>query len=266
MGTIAKRLSRLVRANLTSTRQELAIRAAAIGAWIPAVPRQLSQMPASVRDSLLARRGDFGAEALYDLIPQGVRMKTDAVAAFLEKRDLSHVESVRNAPELQSDITNVVFERMAWNRARGSENMTKLELVRVRLDNFAEGVVHGAKATTAAAARGAIVGALLELPISTVENLLLVRGHGKTLQEASVDVLKNVGKSAGAGAAGSILVTGIALVGVPVGTMAVPLAVVGGTMYTWSAVDRVWKARGPAGLGRGGGSTDRPQWSAGGPG
>ena len=106
------------------------------------------------------------------------------------------------------------------------------------------------KATTAAAAKGAIVGALLELPISTVENLLLVRGRGKTLQEASVDVLKNVGKSAGAGAAGSMVVTGIALVGVPVGTMAVPLAVVGGTMYTWSAADRIWKARGLARLGR----------------
>ena len=119
---------------------------------------------------------------------------------------LSRLTSVQNAPELRSEITNVVFERMAWNRARGSDNMTKLELVRVRLDNFAEGVVHGAKATTAAAAKGAIVGALLELPISTVENLLLVRGRGKTLQEASVDVLKNVGKSAGAGAAGSVVV------------------------------------------------------------
>lgn len=244
MGTIAKRLRLLLRSNLTFARTEVATRAAAIGAWIPAVPQQLSQMPASVRDSLLARRGDFGADALYELIPQSVRTQADHVHQFLGERDLSHIESVKNAPELESEITNVIFERMSWNRSRGSENMTKLELTRVRLDNFAEGVVQGAKAATTAAARGAIVGALMELPVSTIENIILVNGRGKTMGEASLQVLKDIGRSAVAGASGALVFTGVAMIGLPLGPVVVPLAILGGTMYTWSAADRIWKARG----------------------
>lgn len=244
MGTIARRVQLLIRSHLTVERVKWGSRAAAFGAWVPAVPNALADMPAGVVDSLRARRGDFSAEALYDLIPTGVRMKTESVVEFLGNRDLSHIESVKNAPPLESEITNVIFERKPWNRARGSDNMTGLELARARLDNFADGMIQGAKATTVAAARGAVIGALVELPVTAVENFLLVKGNGRTLGEASKQVIKDVGKSAAAGAAGSVIFTGVALIGLPMGPIAVPLAIVGGTMYTWSAADRIWRARG----------------------
>ena len=98
MGTIARRVQLLIRSHLTVERVKWGSRAAAFGAWVPAVPNALADMPAGVVDSLRARRGDFSAEALYDLIPTGVRMKTESVVEFLGNRDLSHIESVKNAP------------------------------------------------------------------------------------------------------------------------------------------------------------------------
>ncbi len=232
------------RSRVTSAGVEAVGRAAALGAWFPAVPRVLAEMPRSISESLVARRGDFSAEALYDLIPDGVKTESARVADFLGKRDLSHIESVENAPHRESDIANVLFERMEWNRARGSENMTALDLSRARLDNFAEGVIAGVQATTAAATQGAIAASLLELPVTTVENFLLVKAKERTAAEAVEKVFRDIGARAVHGAAGTVVFTGIAMFGVPIHMVAMPLAVVGGTLYVWSASDRIWRASG----------------------
>ena len=209
-----------------------------------AVPRDLADMPSSIHDSLLARRGDLGPEALYDLIPTGVKLQSEAVSDFLGKRHLSHIESVKNAPHRESEIANVIFERVEWNRGRGSEDMTGSELWLTRLDNFAEGMIQGAQATATAAAQGAIAAALLELPVTTVENLLLVRANARTKREAFAQVGRDVGKCAMSGAVGTVVLTGIAMIGLPVKLAVMPLAVVGGTLYVWSATDRIWRASG----------------------
>ena len=205
-------------------------------------------MPSEVARTLVARSAKISPKALYDLIPTGVRTSADDVLTFLGERDLSHIKSKANHPELGNDIKNVLFEKRWWNRTRGSRNMTLWEVTRARLDNFAEGVAKGARATTAAAARGAIVGALMELPVTAAENLLLVRARGKTQKEAWADVARDIGKSAAAGAAGTVVVTGVAMIGVPMAPLvAVPIAVAGGTLYTWSAAGRIWKARASVG-------------------
>ena len=244
MGTIGRRLKLLVRSKVTWTTSEAASRAAALGAALAAVPRDLLDLPGSIRESLLARRGDLSPEALYDLIPTGVKLKAEDVAEFLGKRDLSHIESIRNSPHRESEIANVIFERSEWNRARGSENMTGSELWLTRFDNFAEGVIQAAQATGAAVAQGAVVGALLELPVTMAENLILVRASALTEEQAIKRILSDVGKRAAAGAAGTAVFTGIAMVGLPVKAVAMPLAVVGGTLYVCSATDRIWRARG----------------------
>ena len=217
---------------------------AAITARVAAIPKALSEMPPSVIDSL--QRGGFSARTLYDRVPQGVKMNADAVARFLEKRDLSHIESVKNAPSRKYDLENVLFERVTWNRARGGKNMTPRELVRVRLDNFAEGVVEASKATGRGAVKGALIGALVELPVTTVENLLLVRGDRRTICEAALDAAKDIGKSAAGGAAGAAVYAGIALTGANLAPFAIPLVIVGGVVYVWSARNRTWRAARPA--------------------
>ncbi|WP_419947991.1 hypothetical protein [Candidatus Palauibacter sp.] len=213
---------------------------AAIAARVAAVPKALAEMPQSVLDTLW--RGDFGPNSLYKLIPRGVKMNAESVANFLKKRDLSHIRSVKNAPALKDDIANVVFERVTWNRARGARDMTRRELARVRLDNFAEGVVGASKATTKSAAKGAMIGALLELPVTTVEHFLLVRREHKTPAEAALNAAKDLGKSAAGGAAGAVIYAGIALTGVSVAPVATPLVIIGGVVYVWSATNRIWRA------------------------
>ena len=224
--------------------------AIAVGSRLAAVPRTLAQMPSEVWQKLASRGTTISRDALYDLIPAGVKTRTDDVLAFLGKRDLSHIKSKHLQPDLANDPANVLFEKWWWNRSRGSRNMKRWEVTRARLDNFAEGVVKGAGATTVAAAKGAILGALMELPVSAAENLVLVRGKGKTRNEAWTDVARDVGKSAVTGATGTVVATGIAMIGVPMApAVAIPIALVGSTLYTWSAAERIWKARarvGPA--------------------
>ena len=232
----------VARMRATAAGVEAVSRAAALGAWFPAVPQALADMPGSIRESLATRRGDFSADALYELVPDEVKTKSVDVAEFLGKRDLSHIESVKHAPGRESDIANVLFERTEWNRARGSENMTALDLSRARLDNFAEGVIAGVQATTAAATQGAIAASLLELPVTTVENLILVKANERTAKEAVQRVAGDIGRRAVHGAAGTVVFTGIAIFGVPINMVAMPLAVVGGTLYVWSASGRIWRA------------------------
>ena len=218
--------------------------AIAVGSRLAAMPRTLAQMPNGVWRKLASRGTNISPEALYELVPAGVKTRTEDVLAFLGKRDLSHMKSKHLHPELADDPKNVLFEKWLWNRRRGSRNMERWEVTRARLDNFAEGVVQGARATTVAAAKGAILGALMELPVSVAENLVLVRGKGKTRKEAWTDVARDVGKSAATGATGTVVATGIAMIGIPMApAVAVPIAVVGSTLYTWSAAERIWKAR-----------------------
>lgn len=218
--------------------------ATGVGSRLAVVPQSLAEMPGEVVRTLLARSANIKPVALYNLFPAGVRTSAEDVRTFLRQRDLSHIKSRANHPELANDIGNVLFEKRWWNRTRGSRNMRSWEVARARLDNFAEAMAKGARATTVAAARGAIVGALMELPITATENILLVRAGSKTRKGAWADMARDIGKSAAAGAAGTVVVTGVAMIGVPMApAVAVPIAVAGGTLYTWSAAERIWKAR-----------------------
>ena len=217
--------------------------ASAIGPKLAALPKTFSQMPADVWVTLWSRAANIHPDALYELIPNGVKTSGNDVLTFLAKRDLSHIQSKYFRPDLANDI-NVLFEKSPWNRSRSIRNMKSWEVARARLDNLAEGLLKGARATTVAAARGALAGALMELPVTAAENIILVRGSAKTKRKALTDAGRDVGKGAAAGAAGAIVVTGIAMAGVPMApAVVIPVTVVGGTLYTWSAAKRIWKAR-----------------------
>jgi len=229
---------------------ELFARAAAaigIGAVIVerAAPMSLEEMEEKssyVAETLDSRRGDFSADQLWELIPETIRTKVSATEEFLKERDLSHIVSVKNNPAAESDIANLIFEKASWNRSRGAQNMTGSELFRAQLDNFAESLVPALQSTADGALRGALMGALLELPVSAAENFILVRGGGKPWQEAAKDVAKDAGKKALHGAGGAAVCTGVAMFGVGVNQIALPLAIVGGVTYLWSASGRIWRA------------------------
>ncbi|MXW12209.1 MAG: hypothetical protein F4Z73_04940 [Synechococcus sp. SB0668_bin_13] len=198
--------------------------------------------PDDVKRTLRNRRGNFTPEQLYERIPVPIKTSAKATEEFLGSRDLSHIKLVKNAPGRESDIANVLFEKVKWNRARGAADMTVHELMRARLDNFAESIVPALKATGTTGLQGALIGALLELPVATAENFILVRGEGRTWQDALQDVAKKAGKGAIYGSGAGTVYAGIVMLGVPVEAVAAPLAIIGGTMYIWSAKERVWQA------------------------
>ena len=216
--------------------------ATAAGAWFSRSLQKLKDLPASIRQSLRNRRGNFSAEELYARIPNAVKLKAEDISEFLSRRDVSHIESVKNAPELESEVANIVFEESGSNRARGGNTMTTSELWRTQLDNFAEGIKKGAGATAAAASKAGFLAALLELPVTTVENLKLVHAEAQTADEALRQIVQDLGTQVIIAGGTAAVLTGVAVLGLPGQTLVVPIAVVGGVLYAYSAAERLAEA------------------------
>lgn len=57
------------------------------------------------------------------------------IKEFWEQRDLSHVISQHNCPELTDDWSNIIPEAADLNRSRGADNMSPDEIQAALLDN-----------------------------------------------------------------------------------------------------------------------------------
>ena len=238
------RVSSIVKVNLPDLdlkRVEWVVPATVVGNLTAAVPGMLKDLP-GVTKSLANRAGDIAPDKLFDLIPTGVKLKEESIVEFLRIHDVSHRISIKNAPTKAGDIDNVIFEIAARNRVRGSNNMTRTEFQSARFSNTIAGIKCGFKTAVGTAAKGALFGALLELPITCIENALHVRNNRKLVKDARADAARDIGISAGFAGAAAGAFTGLSLLGVTLGPAAIPLAIVGGAVYTWSAADRIWKA------------------------
>ena len=201
--------------------------------------------PCTLKDvakSLANRSGGIPSHKLFNLIPTGVKSAEKSTIKFLKTRHVSHRVSIKNDPTKAGDITNVIFEEASKNLKRGSKNMTWREFQSARLNNTITGIKCGFKTTIGTAAKGALFGALLELPITIVENTLHVKNNRKSVRDARIDVAKDIGISAGFAGVTAAGFTGLSLLGVTLGPAAIPLAIVGGAAYTSSAADRIWRA------------------------
>ena len=227
--------------NLNLRQVEWIVRAQVVGSVTAAVPLALKELPA-VAKSLANRAGGVAPDKLFDLIPTGVELTEESIMAFLKTHDVSHRISIKNDPAKAGDINNVVFEPSSVNRARGSNNMSHSEWQKAQSDMTITGIKYGIKNAVGAVTKGMLLGALLEFPITTIENILQVKNNSKSIQKASMDAVKDVGKNALLGGASAAALTGLSLLGVTLGPAAIPLVIVGGVMYIWSATDRIWKA------------------------
>ena len=193
--------------------------------------------------------GDRGAwadpEALYrDTIPYPIQnLGEDAVRSFTDGRDLSHRISVSNSPELARDPGNIAgWENSSLNRERGVETMTGTEEFRLDVSNAfrASGIV--LSECLEAAAATALFSALLEAPISIVENAIHYRKGRKTGEEAIKEAATAIRDRAVAGAAvGFAVRAAIALTGVGplVVTISPVLMTVGMTLYAHTFLKRI---------------------------
>ena len=212
-----------------------------VGNLNAATPYALKDLP-TVAKSLANRAGGISPHKLFDRIPTGVKLSEESILKFLKDREVSHRVSIKNAPTKAGDIKNIVFEKAGKNRARGSKNMPWKEFQSARLNNTITGIKCGFKTAVGAAAKGALFGALLELPITVVENTLHVKNNRKSVGDARIDVAKDIGTSAGFAGVTAAGFTGLSLLGVTLGPAAIPLTIVGGAVYIWSAADRIWRA------------------------
>lgn len=195
-----------------------------------------------VAKSLANRSGGIPSHKLFDRIPTGVKSTKKSTIEFLDTHHVSHLVSIKNDPTKAGDINNIIFEIDWKNRARGSKNMTRREFQSARLNNTITGIKCGFKTAVGAAAKGALFGALLEFPITVVENTLHVKNNRKSVGDARIDVAKDISISAGFAGVTAAGFTGLSLLGVTLGPAVIPLTIVGGAVYIWSAADRIWRA------------------------
>ena len=183
-------------------------------------------------------------QAIYrDTIPFPIRNLGVDPRRYTDGKDLSHRVSVSNAPEFARDPGNIAgWENSSLNRERGVETMTGTEEFRLDVSNAfrASGIV--LSECLEAAAATALFSALLEAPISIVENAIHYRKGRKTGEEAIKEAATAIRDRAVAGAAvGFAVRAAIALTGVGplVVTISPVLMTVGMTLYAHTFLKRI---------------------------
>ena len=209
-----------------------------------------------LRNGMPSRTDDM-ARALYGTVPQSVRESgEEAVKEFLGKYELSHIKSVRDFPELADKLDNVIWEDGRLNRRRGPNTMEPDE-IRAAQEALEQEELRARRRLAGkfglkSLGRGLAWGAIAEMPIVSLENLLHVH-HGRMTPEEAIrdgvnDTALNLGM--GAAASGAAYLGGHALasagVAATVGTAAAaPVMVGGAVLYGGYAVYRLCRAAQP---------------------
>ena len=209
---------------------------------MPEVGERLNQRASDANQRAIT--GNLKGRDLFPKIPGGVRLAGPrAILEYLNKHEVSHIQSVKHHPELAAKPDNLVFEPLKWNRARGSSNMKLLDKVKVRFHNIAASIVGGRRIVLTTVAKGGAIGTLVELPVTATVETLNVVNQRKTANQAIGDGAQKVGVTALAGGVTAGALTMVSTFGFTVGApVLVPLAVVGGSAYVWVSSDRVWNA------------------------
>ncbi len=221
------------------------VRSAAIAQRLEEMPEVESKLNQRASDAnQRAVTGNLKGRDLFPKIPGGVRLAGPGVILeYLNKHELSHIQSVKHHPELAAQPYNLVFEPLKWNRTRGSNDMNRMDKIRVRVYNAVVSTAGAGKIMWTTIAKGGAIGVLVELPVTTAEQTLHVVNKRKTVKRALGDGAQRVGVTALAGGATAGAVTMASTFGFTVGApVLVPLAVVGGSAYVWVSSDRVWNA------------------------
>ena len=188
-------------------------------------------------------RNTTGTGAFYKTsVPWVIRRQGEyAVRKFIHGKQVSHIESVANAPGKALDPRNVIWESGKANLARGSRNMTRMEVIGVRAGNVVDSIKIVGTTAARNATRGAAWAAVFELPVSMVENGICMYRGKKDRQDALKDSGKNV---VVAGATGGVITLGITLAGLsPAIVAAGPVLIpVGLGVFAVSSGARFWKA------------------------
>ncbi len=201
-------------------------------------------MDAGLRDST---RTFAQAQSFYqDSIPYPVRnLGEKAVWRYVDGKDASHIQSAHNAPHLAASNDNIIWENSGINQGRGAENMTGSEHLRAQATNAFDTPKISFRECLETAKMTAFYSALLETPISVIENAIHYHKGRKTGEEAVKDAAKAIAMRAATGGVVGFAVTGaVALLGAGplLVTIAPILMPVGLALYGLSALKRILNA------------------------
>ena len=184
------------------------------------------------------------AEQFYkSTVPRVVR-NLGKTEEFIKGKSASHIESVQNSLDKARLHTNILWEPAKANLSRGSRNMTRFELFGVKAKNAVDASRIVGRQMAGGAMRGAAWAALFEAPISATENAILYKRGRKSRGDAAKSVAKDAaqaGAVGGAVGAGMIFVVAVGG-GVVLAPIAMPIAVVGVSIYGVSSVFRIRRA------------------------
>ena len=199
-------------------------------------------------------RTDAQAELfLNSSVPAPVRnLGEESVRSFTKGKQASHIESVANAPHKAKSAGNIVWESAKSNLRRGSNNMTKSELIGANIKNGAQAGKIVAKGVATSAGRAGAISAVIELPVSAVENGIHVAKGGKNVKEAARDVAADTVKAGGGGGifAGGLTFAAALGAGAAIAAAAPTATVVGAGVFGASTLLRVRRAMKDARIGR----------------
>lgn len=132
------------------------------------------ELPRSIED----------AERLYQKVPRYARTSERNLIEFLATKDASHIKShgkeIINKQDGFNELNsseNLVWESAKVNRKRGSRTMSKQELLQLTVANNNEATMLLLMDAAVQGARGAAIGAMMELPLATFDDLIIHDGE-----------------------------------------------------------------------------------------
>ena len=189
----------------------------------------------------LSEAQEFYQRSVPDSVKaEGVR----SVSEFIDGKDASHKSSVKNHPDEIANPRNVGWEDPSINRARGSQDMTReawADIPRQTFPDTGATIVHQCLEV---GVRSAFYAALLEAPVTAIENYILVRkgikSEEQAVRDAADDIVRRAGGAAFAGAAVTLAVSvGAGPILAAVNPIAIPVGIV---LYGYSALKRIIRA------------------------
>ena len=184
------------------------------------------------------------ARALHQQVVPGPIRRLGMTEEYLRGKTASHIKSVANAPGKAKSPTNIVMESAKANASRGSRNMNRLELLSIKAGNAVDASRIVGRAVAGGAARGAAWAALFEAPISAAVNGIHYGKGRKSREEAVKSVAADTAKAGITGAAvgGGMVIVVAAGGGAILAPIALPLAIVGGSIFAVSSAFRIGRA------------------------
>ena len=232
----------------------IAATAAGLDAWIRGIPTGSFEGLSDSFQGKFASAGIRGTERSFaaardfyqQSIPYPVRnLGEDTVKRYTDGKDASHIQSVKNAPHLEYETKNIIWEDSRINRARGSENMSEIEQLRAGVGNAFDATSIVLRECLETAGMTALYAGLMEAPVATIENYLHHSRGRKTGEEAIKDAARAIAARAGMGAGVGFTVT-FAVAAVGAGPLLITIAPymmpVGTALYGYNALKRIRRA------------------------